>query len=111
MSEVIALENQLEASKELIERRRLALRLSENADFRKLILDEFCVKECARYVHTSGDPAIAPNERADALAMAQAAGHLRRFLSVTVQMGAHAERELSNLEEALTEARAEEGGE
>lgn len=109
MSEVIALENQLENYKELVERRRTALRLSDNADFKKLILDEFLVKECARYAQLSADPALSPDERADALALAQAAGHLKRFLSVTVQMGAHAENTMADLEDEIAEARAEEG--
>jgi len=41
--------------------------------------------------------------------MAQASGHLKRFLSVTVQMGAHAERSMPEVDAALAEARAEEG--
>lgn len=109
MSEVFALEQQLKDSKELIERRTMALRLSENVDFRKLILDEFCLKEAARYVHTSADPAMGDRERADALAIAQASGHLKRYLSVVVQMGAHAERTLPELEAELEQARLEEG--
>lgn len=111
MSEVTALENQLEGIKELTERRERALRLSNNADFKKLILDEFCTAECARYAQASADPALKENERADALAMAQAAGHLRRFLSVTVQMGHQAESQMVDLENALAEARAEEDAE
>lgn len=107
-NDVQALEGQLARTKELIDRRNLALRLSSNRDFRKLILDEFCVKEAARLVGESADPALDPRERADALAMAQSAGHLKRFLSATFQMGAVAERDISEIEEALAEARAEE---
>lgn len=107
---VQALEGQLATTKELIERRNLALRLSNNRDFRKLILDDFCLKEAARLVAESADPALNERERADALAMAQAGGHLRRFLSATFQMGAVAERDISEIEEALAEARAEEDG-
>lgn len=109
MSEVIALENQLENYKELVERRRIALRLFDHPDFKKLILDQFCVQECARYAQLSADPSMGPNERADSLALAQAAGHLKRFLSVTVQMGAHAENTMKDLEDEIAEARAEEG--
>lgn len=108
MSEVLALENQLANSKELIERRQMALRLAKNTDFKKLVLEGFCLEEAARYVQASGDPALSAEERADALAMAQASGHLKRFLSVTVQMGAHCERDLPDLEQALADARAEE---
>lgn len=111
MSQVTQLENQLVAAKELVRRRHLALKLATIPEFKELILDEFMVKEAARYVHSSADPALKAEERADALNMAQAAGHLKRFLSVTVQMGAHSEREMPSLEAAIDEARAEEGGE
>ena len=107
MSQVTQLEHQLVAAKELVRRRNMALRLANIPEFKELILDDFMVKEAARYVHSSADPALKPDERADALNMAQASGHLKRFLSVTVQMRAHAERELTSLEEAIDEARLE----
>jgi hypothetical protein len=109
MSEVHQLEKQLSDSKKLVADKAMALKLSENREFRKLILDEFCVQECARYAQTSADPALPANERADALALAQAAGHLRRWLSVKVQMGNVAERDITELEAALEEARQEQG--
>lgn len=105
---VQALEGQLERNKELIDRRNLALRLSNNRDFKKLIIDDFCLKEAARLVGESADPALDQQQRMDALSMAQAGGHLRRFLSMAFQMGAVAERDISEIEEALAEARAEE---
>ncbi len=101
------LENQLEKEKQLLSRRRMALRLADNPDFKQLILREFMVEESARYVHTSCDPAVSPENRADALALAQAAGHLKRYLSVVVQMGARAENEVPNIEEAIEQLRAE----
>ena len=109
MSEVFALEKQLEDSKEAIARRELALKLYKNPEFKKLVLDEFCTTECARYAQLSADPSLGPTERADALAMAQAAGHLRRFLSVVVTMGNQAERLLPDLESQIEAARQEEG--
>lgn len=111
MSEVSALERQLADSKELIERRETALKLYKNPEFKKLILDEFCGTECARYAQCSADPALGDRERADSLAIAQAAGHLRRFLSVCVAMGNQADRNLPELEQAIHEARVEEGDE
>lgn len=72
------------------------------------MLEEFCVNECARYAQASADPALSANERADALAIAQSAGHLRRFLSVVIQMGNSAENTIADIEAALEEARAEE---
>ena len=108
-SEVNALEEQRSNAKLLIERRDMAMRLEENRDFRKLIVDEFCIKECARYARESANPALTAEQRADAMALAQAAGHLMRFLHVVRQMGSTAEGQMPDLEEAIEEARAAEG--
>lgn len=108
MSEVFALEKQLADSKISIERREKALKLYKNPEFKSLIMDEFCGTECARYAQSSADPALDDRSRADALAIAQAAGHLRRFLSVVISMGNQAERLIPDLEVAIEEARQEE---
>ena len=103
------LEAQLEGAKQFVERREMALRLFENADFRKLIWEGFCLHDCAQFVQNSADPALGEKERADALAMAQAAGHLKRFLHIVTQMGAVAQDDISKLNDAIDEARYEEG--
>lgn len=108
MSEVNALEKQLDDAKEFIARRDLAVKLYKNPEFKKLIIDEFCGSECARYAQTSADPALSDRERADALAIAQAAGHLRRYLSVIVTMGNQSEQMLDRLEAEIEVARQEE---
>ena len=111
MNQVQQLEKQLDDAKTLVETRQMAIRLFQNPDFKKLIMDGFCLHDAARYAQESGDPALDVEQRADALAMAQASGHLKRFLSMAVQMGAHAERTMPELHAALDEVRAEEGGE
>ena len=108
MSEVTALEKQLEEAKVYISRRDLAVKLYNNPEFKKLIIDEFCGSECARYAQTSADPALDDRQRADALAIAQAAGHLRRYLSVIVTMGNQSEEMLDRLEAEIEVARQEE---
>ena len=108
MSEVTALEKQLEEAKVFITRRDLAVKLYNNPEFKKLIIDEFCGSECARYAQTSADPALDDRQRADALAIAQAAGHLRRYLSVIVTMGNQSEEMLDRLEAEIEVARQEE---
>jgi hypothetical protein len=108
MSEVNQLEDQLAQVKELVARRDKAIRLSKNKDFEDLILDQFCLKECARYVQVSADPNLDDRQRDDALRMAQAAGHLKRFLSVVVQMGNAASGDIVEIEQALTDARMDE---
>lgn len=91
-------ERQLEAAKAAVERRDAAVRLYKNRDFKKLILDYFMVEECARYARQSADPALPPENRADALNLAQAAGHLKRFLHVVTTMGDQAAREIDAIE-------------
>lgn len=109
LTQVQALERQLNDAKQLVARRQMALRLYDNRDFRKLVMEGFCRDEAARYVQASGDPALSGEQRMDALNMAQASGHLLRFMSICVQMAAVAERDLPEIEGALAEARAEEG--
>lgn len=108
MSQVSELEQQKKDFTEALELRKMAMRLANNRDFKKLILEEFAVVECARYAQNSANPQLSADERSDCLAIAQAAGHLRRWLSVVTQMGAHAEREMDNLDLALDAARSEE---
>lgn len=110
MSEVTIenLEKQIEDLKKNVDRREMALRLANNPDFRKLILEGFCQVEAAAYVQTSCDPALGDRERADALAIAQASGHLKRWLSVQVSMGYQASLTIKDCEAAIEELRAEE---
>ncbi|MFR7882258.1 MAG: hypothetical protein ACLU5J_12905 [Christensenellales bacterium] len=58
MSEVTELENQKDQYKELIAIRDAIKRLESNSDFKKIIIDQYCIKECARYIGVAGDPAI-----------------------------------------------------
>lgn len=106
MTQIEALEQQLSDSRLLIEHRDMILKLSGNREFRKVILEGFCEKECARYARQSGDPMLSALERADALAMAQAAGHLKRFLSIQVQIGNTAHNTIPDIEIQLDELRA-----
>ena len=105
LNEIASLEKQYSEAKLLIARRESALRLYKNRDFRMLLVDGFMLTEAARYVQQSCDPGLGPVERADALAIAQASGHLKRFLSITVQMASVALRDMPDLEEALANAR------
>lgn len=110
MSEVAALLQQRQHAERNIERRNMAQRLAQNSDFKKLVLQEFCVEECARYAQVSADPSVDDRGRADALAIAQAAGHLRRWFQVIGSMGNQAESQMEELDAAIEAAR-QEGGE
>lgn len=103
------LQGQIADHREMVERKDLALKLEKNPEFKKLILESFCEKECARFAQASADPALSPDEQKASLAMAQSAGHLRRWLSMTVQMGLHAERAIKDCEEEINTI-AQEGG-
>lgn len=102
-----ALEQHIVEQKRIAEMADIAVRLNDNPDFRKLILEGFCLTEAARYVQCSGDPALGKEERQDALNMAQASGHLKRFLSVTVLMGNEADKSILDAQRQIEELRAE----
>lgn len=107
MSRYLAgMEKQYKDAEEAIKLRDRVLKLQGNRDFVAVINEEFLVKECARYAHESADPALRPENRADALNMAQAAGHLKRFFSVLIQKGNMAEGQLENLRTAIDQERA-----
>ena len=110
MASIEQLEQQKIGMNEAIERRNIAVRLAGNRDFKKLILEYFCVEECARYARQSADPAMDEAARQDSLAMAQAAGHLKRFLSVVIRMGDDCAGHMAELDEMLDELRAEDAG-
>ena len=81
MSEVIKhLEAQIADSHVRIKQRDAAIRLFDQPDFKSLVLEYFGKDECVRYLTASTDPGLTPAQRADALALAQAPGLLRRFL-------------------------------
>ena len=108
MSQVDQLEKQLTDVKTLIQRRRQMIKLIENPDFKELILEYYCVQECARYVQASVDASMPEDARKDALFMAQSAGNFKRFVQVVLQMGFTAENSVGDLEDAIVEARNEE---
>lgn len=108
MSTVAELEQQKADFNAAIEKRKVLQRLMNNRDFKKLILEDFCVQECARYAQASADPNLSANERADALALAQSAGHIRRYLNVLDIMGNAAENQMQRLDDAIEDARLDE---
>lgn len=108
MSEVKQIEQSIEDLKTQIALKDQVLKLERNRDFRSIILEGFCVKEAATYVQLSADPNLSKNEREDALALAQASGHIKRYLQVLKTMGYSAENQLPRYEQELIEARVEE---
>lgn len=105
--EIAGLEYRLEAAKGAVAHAEDVRKLLGNSLFRKVILQHFCKDDCARYVQESGDPLLNAEQRADALAMAQAAGHLRRWLDLAVRMGENEADVILQVEAELEVARAE----
>lgn len=108
MNTLEQLEQQLHDEKLKVERRDAILRLTNNADFKKVIREGFMVEDCARYARESINPMLTPDERANALAFAQAAGYLKQFLNIAIQMGDSAVETVSRCEDAIDQVRAEE---
>lgn len=108
--EIQALERQREATKRLMAQREAIRRLVQNKDYRSVIVEAFSKEECARYVQESADPLLTAVQRADALALAQASGHLRRWLAIQIQLADSAEDQLVGLDAQIEEARREEDG-
>ncbi|MEQ1950925.1 hypothetical protein [Mesorhizobium sp. CN2-181] len=107
MSEIVQLERQIEEAKAVVEQRDMMVKLTNNREFKKLIVEGFMKDECSRYTHLSTQPGISLQDRADALAAAQAAGHLKRWINAIIMMGNNAEGELGEAKELLDELRAE----
>ncbi|QIG76602.1 hypothetical protein EVC27_077 [Rhizobium phage RHph_I1_6] len=105
-------ENRISELKIQIAMRDRLLRLQNNSDFIKLINEEFLVREAARFVQLSQDPALPNDEsRKDALNIAQSTGHLKRWFSMLIRMGNVAETDLRDNERELEELRALAGAE
>lgn len=108
MSTVSEFQAQRKTCEELVELRDMALRLSENRDFRKLFIEGFFRDEAARMVQLSEDPILTREQQHDALRMAQATGHAKRYLSMLVVRGNSAAKDIIDLDEQLEELRREE---
>lgn len=106
--QIVQAENEIAAAKQAVELRAKLARLKQNPDFRDLIEKEYMNDEAIRCLGQSADMANDQRMRADALSMAQATGHLRRFLIFIDQMGAVAMKSIGQHEELLEELRAEE---
>jgi hypothetical protein len=107
MSNVAQFEQQLSDAKSLVERRDMALKLRNNREFKKLILDDYLVQEAARLVTAAGDPLLDEKKQRDCMEMAKGAGHLKRYLQVIITMGDTAADDIPQIEENLAELRAE----
>lgn len=105
MSEIQALERQKREMQEHIAIRDKVLKLSANPEFRDVIESDYMTVEATRNIRIGTDPALAPEMRKDAIDMALATGHLKRYLSAKIAIGNQAEHEIIHIDAQLEEIR------
>ena len=101
------LEYQKERAEKEIEFSIKIERLLQNPDFREVIIDNYCSKAAAIFVHQSADPALTEKQQKDALSMAQSAGHLLRWFQVNGQQAELLKERIKEIDEEILEVRAE----
>lgn len=113
MSEVntAQLERQLDAARKAKSDLAQLERLLQNKDFKAIFGQEFFVIEAARYAQLSADPSIPTENQRDALNIAQATGHVKRWLAIKELMLRNQIGDIESLESDLDALRAEEAGE
>lgn len=79
--------------------------LMKNKDFIRVFSKGFLEKDCARYVKESIDTNLEDANRADALAMAQAAGYVAKYLNINLRLAAMCAADLVSLREAIQDQR------
>lgn len=104
---LMGLEWQKKAAEAQIEFSKRVEKLLQNPEFQAVIMREYMVEEASRFILQSCDPAFNPQQRADALAMAQAAGHLKRWLQATQTQAKQIIERMPELEAEIENARAE----
>lgn len=102
------LEAQKEGMKFSVEIGERLDRLLKNHDFKAVVLDLWLVKEAARYAQLSQDPGLDEPTQKDSANMAAAAGHFKRWLSVTQMQARVAAESLAATEAELDRARGNE---
>lgn len=107
-SDVKQTEDTIRDLEERIQRVEALERLNENRDFKVLIRDTFMRDESLRYLEVSADTTQNDVTRRDALAIAQAASHLKRFMAATMALGMQSRNQIQEHRELLDQLRAEE---
>lgn len=102
MSDIEQIEISMEQTKELIRRKEMAMKLSSNREFKKLILEGYFQDEAARLVSISASPNMTEH-RDEIFESITAISHFRQYMQNIVRMGETAEYELAEQRETLTE--------
>lgn len=108
MSDLKALEHQLAEAREFIQKKNQVEELTSNPLFKEIILQGFCIDDCARAIKASADIGVPKEEREDCIKLAQAAGYLEKYLHTVCRQGYMAEGDIARINEAIEYARTEE---
>jgi len=106
MSELAELEQEKLKYMEVIGRMQIWQKLQASREWQLLMEKGFMQQDCVHYIHASVDTAILKEQREEAMKMAQASGYLKKFLEVVEAQGRYAENRLTELEQAIEEARS-----
>lgn len=102
------IEHYIEGLKASVERAEEVRKLMSNRLFRKIIIEGFCLHDCARHLKESLDTRNNESARASFDAMARAAAYLEQYLEGIVMVGDNAANKISEAEATLDQVRAEE---
>lgn len=95
-----SVQNQIAQMEAMIETRNRIQRLVQNSDFKELINKRYIVDEAASFAGAAGDSNLNREQREDAMEMARAPGHLKRWFTVQIAMANKAEDDLKQVKHA-----------
>lgn len=107
-NEIQQVEVSLEAAQDMVAFGDALLRLEQNRDFQRVILDGYFRDEAARLVMLTGAPNINDASRANVHASIRGVAELRQYLIAKRAMADVARKEVEDYQDALVEMRAEE---
>lgn len=111
MSGIDQVERTIAADKAAIEMRDVALKLTTNRDYKKVITQGYFTDEAVRLVGLSADPNLTDAGREDVIRSIQAISYLQQYLRTLILTGNLAERDLEEQEDLLLEMQDQEDAE
>jgi len=107
MSDIKQIELTIQDARGKVALRDMALKLANNRDFKKLIMDEYFINEAARLVEIVGDSRLS-DERDDIVDAMKGISNLRQFLRHKIMEGDVAEESIQEHLALLDEEEMEE---
>lgn len=102
MTEVEQMRADQEELKKVVDIADATDRLLQNEDFKKVFLEYFMVEQCARNAQMSCDLNLKELERQACLELAQAAGHVQRFINMVLRRGDSAQQTIRDIDEEIS---------